>query len=124
MFLQDNQWSISGASLLWASTFAWAGTLATAAAVAVQGAYAALSRVETASAGARLAIAYGAAFIAFKAVILLCALGLGGAATTLDPAIMSRQFLRNGAILIGLFALCRGLGAIGVPAAQQRFAPA
>jgi hypothetical protein len=106
------------------STFAWGGALAMAGVVAALGAYAALSRLEAATPPMRLAVAYGAAFVAFKAVILLWALGLGGVATTLDPAIVARQFVRNGAILVGLFLLYHGLVTLGVPAARQKFAPA
>lgn len=40
--------------------------------------------------------------------------------TTLDPINLARQFLRNGAILIGLAMLYRVLIAIGVPAPRGR----
>ena len=50
---------------------------------------------------------------------LLWALGLGGVATTLSPAINARQLLRNGAILFGLYLLYRGLVMAGVPAARS-----
>lgn len=67
-------------------------------------------------------MAYGVGFVAFKLVILAFSFWLGGVATTLDPDILARQFLRNGAILIGLFALYHGLVALGVPAARGRAA--
>lgn len=100
-----------------AGTIGWGLALAAAAIGSVWAAYALLEKVEAPSAIARLAIAYGVAFVAFKAIVLFCALGLGGVKTASAPALLAGQFVRNGAILIGLLALYRGLVAIGVPAA-------
>ena len=107
-----------------ATTFAWGIALAMAAVAAALGASTAFSRMKFRSTGGRLTLAYGAAFVAFKAVILLWALGLGGLESVTDPMITARQLVRDGAILIGLFALYRGLVALGVPAAQPRLAAA
>ncbi len=105
-------------------TFAWAAALAMAAVGSVLGAQALLPRFATAPVWARLAIAYVAGFLAFKLVVLAWALPLGGAHSTVDPAIVANQFVRNGAILVGLYALYRGLVALGVPAAPREPAAA
>ncbi len=97
------------------ATLGWIPGLATAAVGSVLGAYAALRSLSDRPVPVRLAIGYLAAFVTFKAVVLVWALLLGGAASTIDPAILSRQFLRNGAILIGLYAVYRALVALGVP---------
>jgi hypothetical protein len=107
-----------------AKTFAWGAGLATAAVGAVAVAYMPLPRFRQASAIARLILAYVAAFVAFKFVILLWALVLGGVDTTLDPLIVSRQFFQNAVILAGLFILYRALVALGVPPARNEVAPA
>lgn len=106
------------------STFAWAAALCMAAVGALLGADHALSRRMPKSAAGQLALAYVAAFVAFKAVIFVWALGLGGLSTSFDPAIVTRQFLRDGAILIGLYAFYRLLRAAGVPAPRPRLAAA
>lgn len=106
------------------STLGWAVGLAVAAVGSALGADAALARFGSVPIGGRLAVAYLAGFAAFKGIVLLFAFGLGGVESTLDPGIVSRQFVRNGAILIGLFALYRALVALGVPAARGRAAAA
>jgi hypothetical protein len=63
----------------------------------------------------RLVLAYVAAFVAFKVAILFASLALGGVGPALSVEIMVRQFVRNGAILIGLLALYHALTAVGVP---------
>lgn len=98
------------------ATIGWAAALACAAVGSVWGADQALLRMATSSRVIRLVAAYVAAFIAFKAIILLWAFPLGGVTTALSPEILARQFVRNGAILIGLLALHRSLVALGVPA--------
>ncbi|MES2494678.1 MAG: hypothetical protein V4618_01060 [Pseudomonadota bacterium] len=107
-----------------AKTFAWGVSLATAAVAAVLAAQALLPRFAGAPLWARLSIAYVAAFAVFKAVVFLWALGLGGAHVMAAPAVMANQFVRNGAILIGLVLLHRGLIARGVPPARGRMAAA
>lgn len=106
------------------TTWGWAVGLGVAALVSAAGSYAALGRLSGKPTALRLAVAYVAGFAAFKLVILLFSFWLGGVATTLDPDILTRQFLRNGAILTGLFLLYRGLVAAGVPAAAPRAAVA
>jgi hypothetical protein len=93
--------------------------LAMAAVCSSAAAYAALDRLDERPVIVRLAVAYVAGFVAFKAVILAWAVGLGGLETLLEPALLQRQFLRDGAMLAGLFVLYRGLVAIGLPAARQ-----
>lgn len=101
-------------------TLTWGFGLGTAAAGCAIGAYAALSRLKVQSVAARLAIAYVAAFVAGKLVTLFWAMILGGVWITLHPGYSLDQFVRNGAILIGLYVLYRVLVAIGVPAPPQQ----
>ena len=105
-------------------TYAWGIALGMGAVAALFGADAALARRSLKTEPAQLAMAYVAAFVSFKTVIALWALGLGGIATTLDPAIVARQFLRDGAILIGLFAFYHALRAMGLPAPRRRLSAA
>jgi hypothetical protein len=100
-------------------TLGWGAALGLAAPVSVLAAYAVMDRVDGRPAVVRLALAYVVAFVAFKAVIALFALRLGGLATTFDPGLVARQFLRNGEILIVLLLLHRGLMALGAPAPAQ-----
>lgn len=105
-------------------TLLWGLGLGTAAAGSAIGAYAALARLRLRSTAARLAIAYVAAFVAGKLVTLCWAAVLGGVAITLHPGYSLDQFLRNGAILIGLYAFYRLLRALGMPAPRQKLAAA
>lgn len=105
-------------------TLAWAFGIGMAAIASVLGAQAVLDRLGDRSTGFRLAGALVAAFVAYNAVLAICALGLGGIATTLDPANLARQFLRNGATLLGLLGFYHALLAVGLPAARGRMATA
>ncbi len=96
-------------------TLAWGAGLAAAAIGSGLGAYAALARVPRLAPVLRIGVAFVAAFVAFKAVVLVCALFLGGVETTLSPFYASRQFVRDGAILVGLIALYHALVRIGLP---------
>ncbi len=98
------------------STIAWGAGLGTAAVGSALASYAALQALAYRSVAARLGLAYAAGFTAFKAIILGWALVLGGLHTAMAPDLLAEQFVRNGAILIGLYALYRALVAIGVPA--------
>lgn len=100
-------------------TLGWGTTLAVAAIGSALAAHAALAGLSARPRAVRLMIAYVAAFAAFKAVVFLGSLGLGGTATVLAPALMAEQFVRNGAVLIGLLALYQGLVAMGMPSARQ-----
>lgn len=97
------------------STLAWGAGLGTAAVGSALASYAALQALAYRSVAARLGLAYAAGFTAFKAIILGWALVLGGLHTAMAPDLLAEQFVRNGAILIGLYALYRALVAIGVP---------
>ena len=97
------------------STLAWGAGLGTAAVGSALASYAALQALEYRSVAARLSLAYAAGFTAFKAIILCWALVLGGLHTAMAPDLLAEQFVRNGAILIGLYALYRALVAVGVP---------
>jgi hypothetical protein len=101
-------------------TLAWALGIGAAAVGSALGAGAALSRFAGQSFPIRLAAALLAAFVAYNAVLAICALGLGGIATTLEPVNLARQFLRNGAVLVGLLGFYHALVAAGVPAARAR----
>ncbi|WP_137862743.1 MULTISPECIES: hypothetical protein [unclassified Sphingomonas] len=105
-------------------TLLWGVGLGTAAAGSAIGAYAALARLDVKSTVARLAIAYVGAFVAGKLVTLCWAAVLGGVAITLHPGYSLDQFLRNGAILIGLYLFYRLLLAFGVPEPRTRLAAA
>lgn len=102
------------------TTFGWAFGLGAAAMASGYSAYWAIDRLGTAPFAARLAVAYAAAFIAFKLVVLAFAFGLGGVESTIDPAIMLRQVLRNGAILMFLLGAYHALVGLGVPGAEPR----
>jgi len=97
------------------STLGWGAGLGTAAVGSALAGYAVLRALDYKSVAARMATAYAAGFTAFKGIILLWALVLGGLHTAMAPDLLVEQFLRNGAILIGLYALYRALVAVGVP---------
>ena len=105
-----------------AKTTAWAVALGMAAVVSALAARWVADRVSPSRPLARIAVAYAAAAVAFKLVILLWSFGLGGVATTLSPAINARQLVRNAAILVGLWAAYRALVAAGVPGAPREAA--
>lgn len=98
------------------STLAWGVGLGTAAVGSALASYAVLRVLDYRSAAARLSVAYAAGFTAFKGIILVWALVLGGLHTAMAPGLLAEQFVRNGAILIGLYVLYRALIAVGVPA--------
>ena len=100
-----------------ATTLAWAATLAVAAVAATVAAH----RLDRPGRGmiVRLALGYLVAVVAFKAVILVASVALGGVDIALSPAINARQFVRNAAMLAGLYALYRGLRSLGMPPAPQ-----
>jgi hypothetical protein len=101
-------------------TLGWGVALATAAVGAALAGYAVLDVLGKAPVAAQLATAYGAAFAAFKGAIALWALALGGLHTAIAPSLLTEQFVRNGAILAGLYLLYRILVAAGVPAPPRR----
>jgi hypothetical protein len=104
------------------STLGWGAGLGTAAVGSVLASHAALRTLNYRSVAARLGLAYAAGFTAFKAVILGWALVLGGLHSVMAPDLLAEQFVRNGAILIGLYLLYRALVAAGVPAPPQPIA--
>ncbi|MDK2760087.1 MAG: hypothetical protein KYX64_01860 [Sphingopyxis sp.] len=101
------------------STLAWGVGLGTAAVGSALASYAALRALAYRSVAARLSLAYAAGFTAFKGIILGWALVLGGLHTAMAPDLLVEQFVRNAAILIGLYGLYRLLIAVGVPAPPQ-----
>lgn len=101
------------------STLGWGAGLCTAAVGSALASYAVLGALRYRSVAARLSLAYAASFTAFKAVILAWALALGGLHSVMAPDLLAGQFVRNAAILIGLYALYRALVVAGVPAPPQ-----
>ncbi|TVV74973.1 hypothetical protein [Sphingomonas solaris] len=90
---------------------------------AVAGALAAHAAVARAPASPalRLAVGFGAAFVAFKAALLLASLAVSGLGGGMEAGILARQIVRNGAILLGLLTLYHGVIDLGV--AAPRTAP-
>lgn len=68
---------------------------------------------------ARLSAGYVAAYIGFKAVVLLSVLALDSGWAAFTPEILMRQFVRYGLILAGLLVFHRLLGLAGVGAATR-----
>ncbi len=101
------------------STLAWGFALGTAAVGSALAGSAAVRATGYRSVAARLSLAYAAGFTAYKGIIVGWALMLGGLHTATAPDLLAEQFVRNGAILIGLYALYRVLVAAGVPAPPQ-----
>ncbi|MET0248801.1 MAG: hypothetical protein ABW164_03625 [Sphingobium sp.] len=101
------------------TTFGWATALGLAAVASLLGARALRPRFAGAPVWLQLGMAYLAAFLAFKVVVLAFALGLGGVHSAVAPDILARQLVRNAAILIGLYALYRGLRMAGLPPPQS-----
>lgn len=98
-------------------TLMWAGAIGTAAIVSLLAARFA----ETKARGpvAQLALAYVGAVIGYKGMLVLWSLALGGLSIALSPVYFAQGFVRDGAVLLGLLVLYRGLIGIGVPAAGR-----
>lgn len=63
---------------------------------------------------ARMVAGYVAAYVAFKAVVLIGAFALDSGWAAFTPEILARQFVRYGLILVGLVVFQRLLAAIGI----------
>lgn len=100
-------------------TIAWGLAIGAGAVAAVLAGRWAAARAGGRGGIVRLAVAYVAATLAYKGVLALASLGLGGIGIALSPTYALQQFVRNGAFLVGLAALYRVLVAIGVPAAPR-----
>lgn len=99
-------------------TIEWGVALGLAALAAVGGAQAALAASGVTALPARLAVAFAAAFVSFKLVLLAGDVAIGGSfASTVAPSLLLKQVPREAAITVALLALYRGMVAIGVPAA-------
>jgi len=101
-----------------AGTILWGVAIGTAAVAGALAAHAAAARAGTTA--TRLVAGYLAAFVAFKLVILGWSVARGDVGSALSIEVMARQFVRNAAILAGLFALYRLLVAAGVPSPRDR----
>lgn len=98
-------------------TLAWGAALGLAALGAVGGACAALAATRPDTIAVRLAVAFVAAFVAFKAVLLVADVVLGSPFTsTIAPKLLMVQVPREAFVAVVLVALYRGLVAMGVPA--------
>jgi hypothetical protein len=99
-------------------TLMWGGAIGTAAIVSLLAARWSKTSVRGGSA-ARLAIAFGGATLGYKGMLVLWSLALGGLGIALSPTYFAQGLLRDGAMLVALVLLYRGLIAVGVPAASR-----
>lgn len=100
-------------------TLEWGVALGVAALGAVGGAGLALAGLRPASLPARLLVAFAAAFVAFKLVLMAGDIILNSPfASTIAPRLLAVQVPREAAITLALFALYRVLVAAGVPAVR------
>lgn len=97
-----------------ANSIGWALALGAAAVGALFAADIAMAALPRAGAVMRLSLGYVAAYITFKAIVLLGAVVLGSGWAAFAPDILARQFVRDGAILAGLALLHRLLAMAGV----------
>ena len=97
-----------------ANSLAWSAALGIAAIGSLLIARAAIARLGKAHPIARLTIAYVAAFIGFKAVILVWSFALDDGWAAFSAEVLARQFVRYGAILAGLALLHRLLEITGI----------
>ena len=102
-----------------ATTIAWGVALGLAALGAVGGAYLALSMLRTDNLAARLSVAFVAAFVSFKLVLVVGDVVLGSPfSSTVAPRLLLVQVPREAAVTLALLLLYRSLVAIGLPAAS------
>ncbi|MDO6413341.1 hypothetical protein Q4F19_03005 [Sphingomonas sp. BIUV-7] len=99
-------------------TLMWGGAIGTAAIVSLLAARWAERRARGGSA-LQLGAAYLGAVAGYKGMLVLWSLVLGGIGIALSPTYFAQGFVRDGAILLALLLLYRGLVAIGVPAAAR-----
>ena len=106
------------------ATIAWGVALGLAALGAAGSAYGALGLLRIGHWAARLAVAFAAAFVGFKLVLIGGDVVLGGPfSSTVAPALLAVQVPREAAVTLLLLALYRGLVAVGVPAAPAPASP-
>ena len=99
-------------------TLAWGVALGLAALGAVGGAYVALDVARPNHWAARLAVAFVAAFVSFKLVLLVADVVLDSPfSSTIAPTLLLKQIPREAAVTVALLLVYRGLVALGVPAA-------
>lgn len=78
------------------------------------------ARLEQGQVFVRAPATLAAAFVAFKAVVLVFALALGGVETTLSPYYSGVQIVRDSAFLLAFLMLHAALRGLGAPAATAR----
>ncbi|PZU09527.1 MAG: hypothetical protein DI605_07510 [Sphingomonas sp.] len=96
----------------------WGGAIGTAAVASLFAARWAEGRMRGGSA-ARLVAAFAGATLGYKGLLVLWSVALGGLGIALSPVYFAQGLARDGAILVALLLLYRGLVAIGVPAATR-----
>ena len=101
------------------TTLMWGGVIGIAAIASLLAACWTIGRL-TGGAVASLAVAFVGATLGYKSVLIMGALALGGLKIALSPTYFAQDFVRDGAIMIVLLVLYRGLTALGVPAATRR----
>jgi hypothetical protein len=99
-------------------TLMWGGAIGTAAIVSLLAARWAESQVRGGSI-AHVVVAFVGATLAYKGMLVLWSLALGGLGIALSPTYFAQGFVRDGAILVALVLLYRALVEIGVPAATR-----
>lgn len=107
-----------------AATALTAGAIGVAAVLGVLAAGAADAALRAGHVAVRLVVAYVVAFAAFKLAIAAASPAIGHTDAALSLEVVLRQFVRNAAILAGLYAAYRALIAAGVPALPSRRAVA
>lgn len=107
-----------------ADSLGWAVALGVAAVGSLIGADLAVGAFPRARYPVRLIGAYVAAYVAFKAVVLLGAMALGSGWAAFSADVLWRQFVRYGLILLGLVVFHQLLARIGVRGSATRLAHA
>lgn len=98
------------------TTILWGGAIGVAAIASILAARWSARRAHG-GAASRMALAYLGATAGYKAMLVLSSVALGGLRTALSPVYFAQGLVLDGAILLALLVVYRGLVALGVPAA-------
>lgn len=93
----------------------WAATLLAGALISAMAAHMIGQSLRKTGTIAQAGGSFVAAFVGFKAVVLVTTLMLDSGHGAFAADVLARQFVRNGLIFAGLLVLQRGLTAIGLP---------
>lgn len=102
------------------TSLAWSPGLLLAAIASLFAARRAAARLGHARVLVRAPATLAAGFLAFKAVVLVLALALGGVETTLSPYYSGVQIVRDGAFLLAFLTLHAAMRRLGAPSATVR----